>query len=342
MLCMVSVSKISTQVTAQASWQNELANAFRKPEDLIDYLGLEIEDLDAYSKAHQLFPTLVTQHFAEQINKADINDPLLRQVLPLPDELVITEGYSQDPVGDMAASVTPGLIHKYHSRALVIATGACAIHCRYCFRRSFPYSENSTQRSSLHEAIDYLKANDNINEVILSGGDPLTLSDKRLGEFIDEAAAISHIKKLRIHSRLPVVLPSRITDNLLSLLQKTSLKVIMVIHANHANEFSNDVAQALDGLQQAGVTLLNQTVLLNGVNDDVNSLVDLSNTLFKNQVLPYYLHVLDKVSGAAHFNTPLNKTFALYTEIQKQLPGYLVPKLVKEEQGKPNKTLLYI
>jgi len=321
-------------------WQQSLAKAFRNVADLLAYLDINIDDLSEYQQAHGLFPLLVTQHYADLIRKGDLNDPLLRQVLPSPDELNVVNGYLSDPVGDMKASVSPGLLHKYHGRALMITTGACAIHCRYCFRREFPYSNNSTQRSFIQSTIDYLESNDEVNEVILSGGDPLTLSDQRLRELIENIANIKHIQRLRIHSRLPIVLPKRITDELLDLLANNRLQVIMVVHANHPNEISGDVKKAFHKMQTSGIRLLNQTVLLKGINDDSNTLADLSNVLFDHHVLPYYLHTLDKVNGAAHFDIPLEQALALHKTLQQSLSGYLVPKLVREIEGEKSKTLL--
>ncbi len=322
------------------NWQQELSSAYTKPEELLNYLELQVDDISPYNEAAKKFPLLVSHSYAQRIKKRDWNDPLLRQVLPLPDELASPSGYSSDPVGDDNASVSPGLLHKYHGRALLIATGACAIHCRYCFRREFPYSNNSAHRSQLASIKTYLLNHPEITEIILSGGDPLTMSDSKFSHLFQSLSEIEQIERIRIHTRLPIVLPSRINTELLTTLSSSTKKVIMVIHANHANELSEEVSNALLALKKSNVTLLNQTVLLKGINDDVGSLEKLSLRLFENHTLPYYLHVLDKVSGAMHFDKPLVESYQLHELLQQRLPGYLVPKLVREDSGKPYKTLL--
>ncbi|ORU89571.1 MAG: EF-P beta-lysylation protein EpmB [Cycloclasticus sp. symbiont of Poecilosclerida sp. M] len=336
MLCMELVAKSYTPQT----WQQELANAFTQLDDLLSFLDLEIDDLANHYKANHDFPLLVTLSYAKCIKKSDLNDPLLRQVLPTPGEIKNGSAYSVDPVGDEQASVLPGLIHKYHGRVLLVTTGACAIHCRYCFRRSFPYSENSALRSQFTDIVAYLNKNPDISEVIFSGGDPLTLSDQRLKSYFEQLANIEHIKRIRIHSRLPIVLPSRITDELVSLLKAVRQQLIIVVHANHANELSIDVCRAINKLSEATPHLFNQTVLLKGVNDSAETLVELSHKLFDYKVTPYYLHVLDRVKGAQHFDLEIDRINILYEQVQSALPGYLVPKLVKEESGRRHKTLL--
>lgn len=322
------------------NWQQELSAAYSNPAELLAYLGLHVDDMSLFHAAAEKFPLLVTHNYAQRMKKSSWSDPLLRQVLPHPDELLSSPAYLSDPVGDGLASVSPGLLHKYHGRALLIATGACAIHCRYCFRREFPYSNNSANRSQLTSIKQYLAANNEINEIILSGGDPLTLGDSKFSHLFDALSNIAQIERIRIHTRLPIVLPSRINTPLLSTLRASSKKVVMVIHANHANELSDEVADVLLKLKNHGVTLLNQTVLLKGINDDVDSLEQLSLRLFNCHTLPYYLHVLDKVAGAMHFDKNEEDSHKLYEKLQQRLPGYLVPKLVREESGKPYKTLL--
>lgn len=323
-------------------WQQDIQSAFTDVDELLDFLGLNVDDVTQYNAAGHKFPLLVTRSYAERIKKSDWSDPLLRQVMPLPDELHKHPAFITDPVGDGNASVMPGLIEKYHGRALIIATGACAIHCRYCFRREFPYSDNSANRSQIESINTHLQQHPDISEVILSGGDPLMLSDEKFRHLFDTLIKNPQIKRLRIHTRLPIVLPNRITTELLETLGSTTKHVIMVIHANHANELTPDVANVLDEIKQAGATLLNQTVLLKGINDTAQSLIQLSHRLFDCATLPYYLHVLDKVSGAAHFDCQFSATLETYKEVQRQLPGYLVPKLVKEEAGMPYKTLLQV
>jgi EF-P beta-lysylation protein EpmB len=270
----------------------------------------------------------------------DAKDPLLRQVFPLTDESLEIEGYNSDPVGDALAERTEGLLHKYNGRALLVTTGACAIHCRYCFRRHYPYSASNPLARQWQETLATLKSDNSINEVILSGGDPLALSDDKLSQIAADIASIPHIKRLRIHSRLPLVIPDRVDTALLNWVSKTRLDVVMVIHANHANEIDMETAAALNRLTDAGCLMLNQSVLLKGVNDSVEALVDLSERLSELKVMPYYLHLLDKVQGAAHFDVPNEKGIELVDALRSRLPGYLVPRLVREISGEASKTLI--
>ncbi len=286
------------------------------------------------------FPFRVTRSYAERMRKGDMADPLLRQVLPVTDELREQPGFLSDPVGDLAAVAAPGVLQKYHGRALLVTTGACAINCRYCFRREFPYGEEQMSRQREAGALYYLADDPSVAEVILSGGDPLVLSDERLGMLFKKVSEIGHVRRLRIHSRLPVVLPSRITEALLKLLAETRLRSVLVIHANHAREIDEAVSTALRAAAAAGVTLLNQSVLLKGVNDSVEALAELSEALFASGVLPYYLHILDKARGTVHFDLPVADAIRLHEGLRRVLPGYLVPKLVREESGKPYKVLL--
>jgi EF-P beta-lysylation protein EpmB len=266
--------------------------------------------------------------------KGNPNDPLLRQVLTLKQELIETAQFNHDPVGDNAAQKIQGMLHKYQGRVLLLATGACAIHCRYCFRQHFEYKGNTLANP---DVIDYLKSDASIQELILSGGDPLMLSDERLAAFIQHIERIEHIQRLRIHSRLPIVLPQRMTQKLLDLLMTTRLQVVLIVHANHPNEIDEQVGRGLQNWVKNGISVLNQTVLLKGVNDEVHILAQLSEILFKYQVLPYYLHLLDKVQGAAHFDISEQRAIELVTALRCQLSGYLVPKLVREIAGKPYK-----
>lgn len=321
-------------------WKTELAASFTRSEDLLAYLGLPWERRDGGDAAVGRFAFRVTAAFAARMKKGDPADPLLRQVLPLAEELEEWPGFLADPVGDLQAVAVPGLLHKYQGRALLIATGACAINCRYCFRREFPYAEAQLSRSREAQALAHIRADASIQEVILSGGDPLVLDDKRLGTLVDGLSAIPHVRRLRLHSRLPIVLPSRVTQGLEQILGNTRLKTVLVIHANHANEFDKPVGQALSRFRQAGVVLLNQSVLLKGVNDTVEALVDLSETLFEQGVSPYYLHLLDRAKGVGHFDLAQDSALALWEGLRRRLPGYLVPRLVREEAGAPYKTLV--
>ena len=317
-----------------------MAASFTRLEDLLAYLELPFEPLDRGGEAAGRFAFRVTAAFAGRMKKGDPGDPLLRQVLPVAEELQDWPGFLADPVGDLLSVAVPGLLHKYRGRALLIATGACAINCRYCFRREFPYAEAQLSRSREAEALAHVAADTSISEIILSGGDPLVLDDARLGALVDGLSAIPHVRRLRIHSRLPIVLPSRVTTGLAKILGGTRLKPVLVVHANHANEFDGAVGHALSRLRQVGVALLNQSVLLKGVNDTVEDLADLSETLFEHGVLPYYLHVLDKARGTGHFDLAEETALALWEDLRCRLPGYLVPRLVREVSGAPYKTLV--
>jgi EF-P beta-lysylation protein EpmB len=324
-------------IPRSADWKNALARAVRDPAELLALLELPRELLEGARWGDQAFALRVPRSYVAKMAKSDPADPLLRQVLPLGEERRPVPGFVADPVGDLQASTVPGLLQKYAGRALLVATGACAIHCRYCFRRHFPYADENPARSGWEEALDHLAADSSIHEVILSGGDPLLLDDGRLAGLSRRLDAIAHLRRLRIHTRLPVVLPERVDSELLEWLKSSRLKPILVIHANHANEFDADVYSALGELRRADVTLLNQTVLLAGVNDSVEALTELSEVLFDAGVLPYYLHLLDKVDGAAHFQVDEQRALALMAAIRTRLPGYLVPKLVREVAGEPFK-----
>lgn len=315
-------------------WQKELACAFTKPEALLKFLDLDPQLFpESTNAAASKFPLKVTRSFASRMIKGNINDPLLRQVLPLSDELLCTQGYSDDPVGDQSAIRSHGLLHKYHGRVLLISTGACAIHCRYCFRREFPYNEESFNSREERRGLEYIAANRAINEIILSGGDPLVLNDAKLRDLIGKIAEISHVRRLRIHSRLPIVLPSRITVELLQLLTETRLQVVLVLHSNHPNELDRTVGDATKMISEANIPLFNQAVLLKGVNDCPSTLIDLSEALFSLNIMPYYLHLLDKARGTAHFDLPVDRVKRIQKELMRKLPGYLVPRIVKERSG---------
>ncbi len=322
------------------NWQTQLANAFTELETLYDYLQLSPKDLNFSTTAAQQFPLRVPLAFASRIEKRNPNDPLLRQILPIDDELKSYSGFNNDPVGDLNAVKQTGLLHKYHGRVLLINTGACAVHCRYCFRRNFPYADLQLNKQQENDVIQAIQNDTSIEEVILSGGDPLILNDARMAKWFEALGEIKTLKRIRIHTRLPIVLPSRVTDELLTILKKSSKKIIVVLHCNHANEIDVDVAQACQRLKSANVTLLNQSVLLQGVNDDAVTLCDLSERLFEVGVLPYYLHFLDKANGTGHFQVSEKDAVALLIEVQNRLPGYLVPKLVIERAGELAKRYL--
>lgn len=325
---------------SQSNWKKELADAETSVARLLERLNLS-EHLNR-ADLQPDFKCMVTASYLSRMKQGDINDPLLLQVLPLRQERqpqLQTQGLL-DPVGDIDAQVSQGVLHKYKGRALLISTGACAIHCRYCFRRHYPYPQRSYSNKLLQATVDYLRQNVDIDEVILSGGDPLVLDNEKLDGLIKELETIDHIHSLRIHTRLPVVLPSRIDSRLIQLLASTRFKVVMVIHANHANELTYEVQTRLLELHQAGIVLLNQSVLLKGVNDDSPTLIALSKRLLQCNTLPYYLHSLDPVSGAMHFAVDKNDALSIKEELEKQLPGYLVPRLVEEIAGKQSKTAI--
>lgn len=335
---MVTMIPQSIATVAPISWQHELANAITDPSTLLSQLDLlgQLTEIDAQLIAQ--FPLRVPQSYVNKMRKGDKGDPLLRQVFPLIDESLDVAGFVSDPVGDLSSVTSRGVLQKYQGRALLVTTGACAIHCRYCFRRHFPYGESNPLASQWVETLKALQHDLSLTEVILSGGDPLSLNDTKLAEVIQDIAEIPHIKTLRIHTRLPIVLPKRITNALCTLLSASRLKVVVVVHTNHANEIADEEKKALADLQTAGCLLLNQSVLLRGINDSVSALKQLSNALFDAGVLPYYLHLLDPVTGAHHFDVPLAKGKELIASLRTQLAGYLVPKLVKEDAGEASKT----
>jgi len=322
------------------SWNEVIANAFTCPEALIDYLGLDRSLLPAARAAASQFGLRVPRAYVDCMEKGNPQDPLLLQVLPLGVELELQPGFSVDPVGDLAATSATGVLHKYHGRVLLVVTGACAVNCRYCFRRHFPYQESSAHLDHWQSALDYLRCDPSIKEVILSGGDPLMMADSRLAELFRALETIPHLKRLRIHTRMPVIVPQRVTEGLLGELSRMRFRTTLVIHCNHARELTAAVRLALQPLQECGVTLLNQSVLLKGVNNDLKTQVELCETLFDMQVTPYYLHLLDAVQGAAHFNVSRKEARLLYQQLLQQLPGYLVPRLVYEQSGVASKTPL--
>ncbi|PML81658.1 EF-P beta-lysylation protein EpmB [Enterovibrio norvegicus] len=323
----------------EQNWIKEIANAVSDPQILLQQLDIEPTPWMSGFSARTLFSQRVPQSFIARMEKGNPNDPLLRQVLPMVEEFDEAEGFTTDPLEEQDNDV-PGLLHKYKNRVLMIVKGGCAINCRYCFRRHFPYQDNKGSKDTWQETIAYLRDHPEVDEVILSGGDPLMAKDHELKWLVEAIEAVPHIRKLRIHTRLPVVIPSRITPALAQLLKETRLKVILVTHINHANEINDELRHSMAILRQANVTLLNQGVLLKGVNDSVDSLKNLSNTLFDSGILPYYLHVLDKVKGAAHFLVSDDDARTLMAGLIQEVSGYLVPKLTREVGGKASKTPL--
>ena len=325
---------------AHSTWQQQLSHAIRDPQTLCKRLGLTHDGLAGAQVGHDLFGICVPEAYLNRIAYADKNDPLLRQVLPLSEEALTPHGYVVDPLEEAEHRPAKGLIHKYAGRVLLIASPNCAINCRYCFRRHFPYSDNSPSRAQWQEALDYLRADTTIHEAILSGGDPLAASDRQLAWLVEQLESIPHLKRLRIHTRLPVVIPDRVDDALLGWLSATRLQKVVVLHINHANEIDQAVVDACARLKQAGVTLLNQSVLLRDVNDSVTTLAALSERLFEAGILPYYLHVLDPVQGAAHFDVSDCEARELVAQLRDHLPGFLMPRLVREIPGQGSKTPL--
>lgn len=318
-------------------WQDELKQAVTSPAELLALLELDAAALPPLGAATD-FALRVPRGFVARMRKRDPADPLLRQVLPLAAENAPAPGFVADPVGDLASAAVPGLLHKYHGRVLLVATGACAVHCRYCFRRHFPYADENPRPGDWRDALDYVRADASIAEVILSGGDPLSLSDRRLAALADAIASISHVRRLRIHTRQPIVLPERIDSAFLGWFAPVKLEKVVVVHANHANEIDAQVTDAFAAIKDAGAVLFNQSVLLAGINDSASALAELSEALFAAGAIPYYLHLLDRVAGAAHFEVPVRRALALHTELCARLPGYLVPRLVREEPGRDSKT----
>jgi len=323
------------------SWQDQIKQLITDPEQLLTKLQLDKSLLPAAIKASRLFALRVTESYVSRIEPGNPNDPLLKQILPLGEECSPAIGFVADPLKEAEANPLKGVVHKYYGRVLIIGTTSCAINCRYCFRREFDYVSNRLSKADWQNIFEYLRGNNSISEVIFSGGDPLIQSDQHFQWLITELESIPTIKRLRVHSRLPIVLPARITQALLDAFSNSRFDNVWVIHCNHANEIDDEVADALRKIDKAKITLLNQAVLLKGINDDVSALSALSNKLFSNRTLPYYLHLLDKVAGAAHFDLPEVLAIALHRELAAQLPGYLVPKLVREEAGKDAKTPIF-
>ena len=286
------------------------------------------------------FPLFAPLEFIRRMEIGNPRDPLLRQVLPLGEELVDQPGFTTDPVGDLAARSAPGMLHKYRGRALLVTTGACAVHCRYCFRRGYPYSAGPRSLADWQPALDAIAADSTIEEVLLSGGDPLTIVDSQLATLARRLETIDHLKRLRIHTRLPIVIPQRINAELLEWLRGTRLTPIVVIHVNHPHEIDEAVSHSLARLVDAGIPVLNQSVLLRGVNDDAAALIELSKRLVDLRVMPYYLHQLDRVQGAAHFEVPVGRGIELIDQMRRQLPGYAVPRYVQEIAGDDGKRVL--
>lgn len=318
----------------ETGWQSQLQNAIRDPKDLAETLCIDVEAIDSE------FPLLVPEPFLNRMEVGNPRDPLLLQVLPVAAELLDRVGYSKDPVSEQSKDGIRGLIQKYRGRALIVATGTCAVNCRYCFRRHYPYHLARLSQEDWRALFRHLKQDSSISEVILSGGDPLMLNDRTLASVFESLNQIPQIKTIRVHTRLPVVIPSRVTKELLSMVETSQKKVVFVTHINHPNELDEALTFSLQTLRTGGATLLNQSVLLREVNDQADTLAELSRKLFAASVLPYYLHLLDPVQGAGHFDVEELRGKALINKISSELPGYLVPKLAREVAGAPAKKVL--
>jgi L-lysine 2,3-aminomutase len=331
--------KIACDPWPSGEWRGHLAAAVRDLGELLDLVGLDAEVLGfgATSPAALRFPLRVPRGFVSRMRRGDSEDPLLSQVLPVPEEDHEAPGFSSNPVGELGLVRSDGVLSKYHGRALLVTTGACAIHCRYCFRRHFPYNQGQPRGGEFAASLARVASDESIDEIILSGGDPLMLPDDRLMELTEKIAEIRHIRRLRIHTRMPVVLPERVDEALIDWIEASPLPVVVVIHANHPNEIDDAVARAVGALSATGATLLNQAVLLRRINDSSEALEELSKRLFECGVLPYYLHLLDRVAGAAHFEVAEDRALKIMEILQARLPGYLVPRLVREVAGAPSK-----
>lgn len=331
---------VTYNTVTREGWLQQLSDVITDPDELLRLLSLENHpELSQGSSARRLFALRVPRAFVARMQKGDPEDPLLLQVLTQQAEFIQAPGYSADPLQEQHTAA-PGLLHKYHNRALLLVKGGCAVNCRYCFRRHFPYHDNPGNKSSWSTALEYVSQHAELEELILSGGDPLMAKDHELDWLITEVEKIPHIKRLRIHSRLPVVIPARITDELCQRFSDTRLRIIFVTHINHANEIDSDFAESMGKLKNSGVTLLNQSVLLRGINNNAQTLVDLSDKLFCVGILPYYLHLLDKVQGAAHFMVDDDNAREIMRKMLEKTSGYLVPKLTREIGGQPSKTPL--
>ena len=311
-----------------ASWRLEMKRAIRDPYELMSVLGLDPSAVDV--EACGLFSLFAPLPFVRRIEPGDAQDPLLLQLLPQAAETREVPGFGADPVGDQTASEGYGIIKKYSGRALLVLTGACAIHCRYCFRREFPYGENQAWRKNWPLTVERLKADQSLSEVILSGGDPLTLDDDAWEEILDGLSEIPQLKRIRIHSRLPIMIPTRVTQDWLAALERCRLECVIVIHANHPAELDSEVRAHLHEVSRVA-TLLNQSVLLRGINDEISTQRQLSERLLECRVLPYYLNLLDRVRGAAHFEVSDEEGVVLIEQLRQRLPGYLIPRLVRDE-----------
>ncbi len=336
-----SINKVAEKsIYSEVKWRLVLKQAWRKPAELLEYLQLDPDLLNKVSSQQQQFPLLAPPAFVTQIEKGNPQDPLFLQIFPFAQKKTNTAGLLRDPVGDLISHASPGLLHKYNSRALIITTGACAIHCRYCFRQHFPYSSATGARNDWQQTLKYLEANPQINEVILSGGDPLMLDTKKLQQITDSLSGLAQITTLRIHTRMASCLPERINPALIKWLAELPFAVVVVHHINHPQEIGTLAKRAFQRLQSCTQIQLNQSVLLNGINNTAAILLHLSEVLFTNNILPYYLHQMDPVEGAGDFICTDEEALQLINDLRRNLAGYLLPKLVREVSGEAAKSLI--
>lgn len=334
---MIPAKSLRTSANPQAEpWRRELARAVTDLDELLTLVGVAREAVDALPSGAG-FPLRVPRPYIARMRRGDADDPLLRQVLPIAAEATATPGYQTDPLDEAASVSGVGVLQKYHGRALIIAAGACPVNCRYCFRRHFPYAEH--RQAPDYPSLEAIRSDPSITEVILSGGEPLMLTDSHLARLLDRIAAIDHVRRVRIHTRMPVVIPQRVTPRLVDMLANVRPRIVIVTHFNHPNEIDDECTRAMGAVDR--FTLLNQSVLLRGVNDDRDTLVELSERLFAAGVLPYYLHLPDAVAGTAHFDVPVGRALALHRQLAERVPGYLVPRLVREIPGAPSKELVH-
>ena len=330
------------QRPVEPNWQKELANGFNSPDSLLNYLGFNASDFAEDHKARSLFALRVPRFFVDLMERKDLDDPLLKQVMPVANEFIVDPEFSLDPlkeqVNETTNTSTKGMLHKYENRVLLMLRGGCAVNCRYCFRRHFPYDQHHNNKQDWLGVFEQIKTDPKIDEVILSGGDPLMANDDYMAWILTQLETITSIKRIRLHTRLPVVLPYRVTPELLTALAQSSKQTIMVLHINHPNEISSELIQKVALLLQAGVTVLNQAVLLKGINDSAHTQIALNEALFSARIQPYYLHMFDKVQGAAHFAISDERAVNIMREVLTKQSGYMVPKLVREIGGESSKT----
>lgn len=310
---------------------------YTNPLSILKKLALSPQEMSFSAQAHAQFNFKVPASFVDKMQAGDKNDPLLRQIFPVTEELEQQPDYQLDPLNESISLSRPGLLQKYHGRALLLVTPTCAVNCRYCFRRHYPYNDKGHLWTQIENNISVIKHDISIKEVILSGGDPLSLSDEKIAELLIQLGKIPHLKRIRIHTRFPIVDPQRVTRKLIKILSRSHLKIIMVLHINHAQEIGEDNQKIIAELHKNNILLFNQSVLLKGVNDSLDALIQLSETLIENQIIPYYLHMLDKIQGSAHFEISDKEAISIHQQLRTKLPGYMLPELVREIAGEKSK-----